>query len=123
MPAKQWVYLIGLLSILLGLTLWAFDIAGIVAACIYCRIERTIVILLGLIIIFPKISYISNYLSYVFGFFGASVASNQIFLLLNNKTFDLELFLAICALITIIAQVFFIYVTANKTSIDTQPNL
>lgn len=113
MFTKWIIYPIGILSILICLGMWSVELAGITEPCIYCQIERTIIGILGIVLLLPTISYINYYLGYVFGFFGASVASNQIFLMIRNHDFTIELLLATCALFIIIGQVVLISYTKH----------
>lgn len=109
MSHKQVAVLIGTVSILVSLLTWAMDLNHWVIECIYCRSERTMIGLLGLLILLPAYPYMTRYLSFVLGFFGASVASQQIILILKTGSlFPLELPLAIAAFLFIIGQVFFI---------------
>lgn len=111
---KQYAYLLGILSIVVSAFTWSLDLGGVIQPCIYCRIERMIIGILGIVILLPIIPYLSSYAGYVFGFFGASVASNQIFSLLYKQTYDMELLLAIGALFFIIAQVIFLAYQKNN---------
>lgn len=113
---KRMVYIFGILSILICLGTWSIDLFGWVNPCLYCRIERTIIGLLGLIILLPKFPF-NYYLSFVFGFFGASVTSQQLLLFLRNFSFTIEIALVMAALFIIIGQMLFIYyyfVTSKK---------
>lgn len=103
---KKFYFYIGLLSVAICIITWLFDVTGVVGACIYCRVERTVVGILGILLLLPLIPYITYYLSYFFGFFGAYVASQQIFILLANHTIDTEFATATISLLIIIAQVF-----------------
>lgn len=102
---EKLILIIGLFTILLSIVTWAADLTGWVGPCIYCRIERSIIGGLGIMMLLPEIPYFKRYFSLVIGFFGAQVAAEQIFLLLNQHSFDVELFLATCALSIIVAQV------------------
>lgn len=46
--------LLGLISIAIALATWAVDIGGLVYACPYCRTQRTMIGLLGLLMLLPR---------------------------------------------------------------------
>ena len=57
------------------------EFAGTVYICPYCRVQRTVILLLGVIMVLPfSKHWISSYLASVMGFMGAVVAVNQNFL-------------------------------------------
>ena len=57
------------------------EFARTVYACPYCRMERTVILLLGLIMALPfSRHWITQYLASVIGFMGAVVAVNQNFM-------------------------------------------
>ena len=57
------------------------ELAGAVYICPYCRVQRTVIILLGLIMMLPfSAHWISKYIGSVLGFMGAVVAVNQNFI-------------------------------------------
>ena len=57
------------------------ELAGAVYICPYCRVQRTVILLLGFIMILPFSGHwIAKYLSSVLGFMGAVVAVNQNFM-------------------------------------------
>ncbi len=57
------------------------EFAGTVYVCPYCRVQRTVILLLGLIMVVPFYRHwIMQYLASVIGFMGAVVAVNQNFM-------------------------------------------
>ena len=57
------------------------ELAGTVYICPYCRVQRTVILLLGLIMVLPFCHHwITRYLASVMGFMGAVVAVNQNFM-------------------------------------------
>ena len=108
------LYLFAVITILISLITWSMDIFSLVKPCIDCRVERTIIGLLGLILLLPRISQWIKLLAYVLGFFGANVASGQMFSVLIHYHITGELILASCALIIIIVQVFYIHSTGHS---------
>jgi disulfide bond formation protein DsbB len=73
--------LLGVVAILIGAGAWALELSGVVYVCPYCRVQRTVIIMLGLMMLMPDIRHwIYRYVAFVIGFFGAVVAANQNFL-------------------------------------------
>lgn len=74
---RRWV---GLAAILLAAATWAIDLTDLVYACPYCRVQRTAIGLLGLLLLLPDPSHwLARYLSAVFAVFGLSVGATQHF--------------------------------------------
>lgn len=56
------------------------DVFAIVSPCAYCRVQRTVIGLLGLILLLPYLrSFCLRYLGNVLAFFGAVIAAMQHF--------------------------------------------
>lgn len=73
--------IVGIIAILISIVAWTTDLTGMVYICPYCRAQRTVIGILGLILITPGASYwIAKYIGLVIGFFGATVAANQHFM-------------------------------------------
>lgn len=103
------VYL-GLLSLVLCLTTWALDLNQFVTQCIFCRNERTVIGILGIMLLLSAKSHLIRYPSLVFGFYGASTSAQHIMLIMNHGHFSSpQLPLTILALFIIIGQVYFIF--------------
>ena len=72
---------LGLIAIVIGAGAWGMEFAGTVYICPYCRVQRTVILLLGLIMVLPfSKHWISRYFASVLGFMGAVVAVNQNFM-------------------------------------------
>lgn len=72
---------LGFIAILIGTGAWAMEFAGTVYICPYCRVQRTVILLLGLIMVLPfSKHWITRYVASVMGFMGAVVAVNQNFM-------------------------------------------
>lgn len=72
---------LGLVAIVIGVGAWAMELAGTVYICPYCRVQRTVILLLGLILLLPTPRHWCwRYIASVLGFFGAVVAVNQNFM-------------------------------------------
>ena len=73
--------LLGPVAILIGRGAWMMEFAGAVYICPYCRVQRTVIMLLGLLMILPFAHFwISQYVAPVIGFMGAVVTVNQNFM-------------------------------------------
>ena len=72
---------LGLIAIIIGAGAWGMELAGAVYICPYCRVQRTVISLLGVIMVLPFCHHwITRYLASVMGFMGAVVAVNQNFM-------------------------------------------
>ncbi|MDO6838557.1 hypothetical protein Q4602_03680 [Paraglaciecola chathamensis] len=73
--------IVGLVAIVISLVAWTSDLSGMVYICPYCRAQRTVIGILGLMLISPSATHwIAKYIGLVIGFFGATVAANQHFM-------------------------------------------
>ncbi|GGZ67427.1 disulfide bond formation protein B [Paraglaciecola chathamensis] len=73
--------IVGLVAIVISLVAWTSDLSGMVYICPYCRAQRTVIGILGLMLILPAATHwIAKYIGLVIGFFGATVAANQHFM-------------------------------------------
>lgn len=71
---------VGLLAIVIAASTWTVDLAGLVYDCPYCRSQRTVIGLLGLLLMLPNPAHwLVRYLSAVLAVFGLSVAAAQHF--------------------------------------------
>ena len=72
---------LGIIAIVIGLGAWAMEFAGAVYICPYCRVQRSVIAILGLIMVLPIANHwILKYFASVIGFMGAVVAANQNFM-------------------------------------------
>ena len=75
---KFWL---GFFALVASVIAWTAEFTGIVYVCPYCQVQRTIIGLLGVVLMTPLSRIgISQFFSTVIGFFGAVVAANQQFL-------------------------------------------
>ena len=73
--------LLGIVAILIGGGAWMMEFADTVYICPYCRVQLTVIMLLGFMMILPFAHHcVSQYVSSVIGFLGAVVAVNQNFM-------------------------------------------
>ena len=72
---------LGVIGIVIGLGAWGVEFAGAVYVCPYCRIQRTVILLLGCVMLLPSPRHwMATYVASVVGFLGAVVAANQNFM-------------------------------------------
>ena len=72
---------LGLLAIIIGAGAWGMEFTGTVYICPYCRVQRTVILLLGIIMVLPIARHwLAQYIASVIGFLGAVVAVNQNFM-------------------------------------------
>jgi len=72
---------LGVIGIVIGLGAWGMEFAGAVYVCPYCRIQRTVILLLGCVMLLPSPRHwMATYVASVVGFLGAVVAVNQNFM-------------------------------------------
>ena len=72
---------LGTIAIAIGIGAWGMEFAGTVYLCPYCRVQRTAILLLGLIMVLPfSRHWVAQYIASIVGFMGAVVAVNQNFM-------------------------------------------
>jgi len=72
---------LGLIAMVIGAGAWAMEFAGTVYICPYCRVQRTVILVLGLVMVLPFSRHcIVRYVASIIGFLGAVVAVNQNFM-------------------------------------------
>jgi disulfide bond formation protein DsbB len=72
---------LGFIGIVIGAGAWAMEFAGTVYICPYCRLQRTVILLLGCVMLLPSPTHwLAKYIASVIGFLGAVVAVNQNFM-------------------------------------------
>lgn len=72
--------LVGLFAIAVCVAAWYVDLAGITYVCPFCRAQRTVIGLLGVLLLVPAYGHwLMRYVSLVLAFFGGVVAANQHF--------------------------------------------
>lgn len=112
--------LLGLIAIAISIATWALELTGMVYVCPYCRTQRTVIGLLGLLMVTPNPGFwISRYLGAVLGAFGLVVGSTQHFngwrkimkgeFVLSPKVYDDAFLLSGAAIFIITAQVLLLY--------------
>ncbi|MCK0069755.1 disulfide bond formation protein B [Kordiimonas laminariae] len=112
--------LIGFIAIAISIVAWWSDLSGAVYVCPYCRTQRTVIGLLGVLLIMPNPRHwILRYIGAVVGFLGAVVASMQHFngwkkisagtFEFNERIYIDSFLLSGCALFIITALVCLLY--------------
>ena len=73
--------MIAIAAIIISILAWASELSGLVYVCPYCRVQRTVIGILGLILIAPFAHHwIARFISLIVGVFGVVVAANQHFM-------------------------------------------
>jgi len=122
-------FALGVLAIIIGAGAWGMEFAGTVYICPYCRVQRTVILLLGVIMILPfTYHWVIKYLASVIGFLGAVVAVNQNFMgwvriSKGEFTFNEQLYidpflLSSGSLFIIIGQLWLILMAKGKSTAD-----
>ncbi|MEM9600929.1 MAG: hypothetical protein AAF926_07895 [Pseudomonadota bacterium] len=74
---RRWI---GVIAILICIWAWSVEILGWTYICPFCRVQRTVIGLLGVMMLFPIYGHwLARYFGATFGFFGAYVAARQHF--------------------------------------------
>ena len=73
------IRVLGIIAIIVSIGAWSLDWFEIVYKCPFCRVQRTVIGLLGAVMVTGSSHFIIKYISTVVGFFGAGVAMNQHF--------------------------------------------
>lgn len=76
---QQNIRILGVIAILVSLGAWAMDWLDVVYACPFCQVQRTVIGLLGVLMLLASSHFIVKYVATVIGFFGAGVAMMQHF--------------------------------------------
>lgn len=72
--------IVGGVAIAIAILTWTVDLMGFVYECPFCRSQRTVIGLLGVLLMLPNPAHwLVRYLSAVFAVFGLTVASTQHF--------------------------------------------
>lgn len=72
--------ILGIIAIIVGMGAWVMDWMDWVYVCPFCRAQRTVIAVLGLIMTLPQTKhFIIKYISCILGFYGLHVASAQHF--------------------------------------------
>lgn len=121
--------LLGLIAIAISIATWAMELSGLVYVCPYCRTQRTVIGLLGLLMLTPNPGFwISRYVGAVLGVFGLVVGSTQHFngwrkimkgeFVLSPKVYDDAFLLSGAAIFIITAQVLLLYAYRKAAEAD-----
>lgn len=96
---------LAIFSIIVSVFTWGLDIAGLVYACPYCQTQRTMMGLVGIIMLLPWKNLITDYFVLIFGVFGAYVAALQMFNNFYKSAWNEEfIYLSTCAFLILIGQ-------------------
>lgn len=103
----KWLRPFAWFCITASIVTWVLDLFNLVEACPYCQVQRTVIGFLGLLLLLRKQTPVTDVVSLVLGFFGAYVASRQVFNNFLKSAYDAEfIYLASAALVLIIVQTY-----------------
>lgn len=117
---------IGVVGVLVSLVAWTSDWTGVVYVCPYCRVQRTVIGILGLLLMLkPIYHWVTAYVGGVIAFLGLHVAAAQNFMgwkRINSGTYEMHdlwfidsFLLSGCALFIISAEIcILVMVVRNK---------
>ena len=90
----QRIHILGIIFVIVSLVAWSADWSGVVYVCPYCRVQRTVIGILGFLMVFRGLhNFITIFIASVLGFMGAHVAAAQNFmgwLKINKGTFKFK---------------------------------
>lgn len=116
--------LLGALAIAIAAVTWWMDIAGLVHECVYCRTQRTAIGIAGLLMVLPDPrAWWVRYPAAAVCFLGASVAVDQIFLVIRNlsagrESDPMNLILAAGALFVLVGQALLLFMPRRPPNAD-----
>jgi len=116
--------LMGALAIAIAAVTWWMDIAGLVHECVYCRTQRTAIGIAGLLMVLPDPrAWWVRYPAAAVCFLGASVAVDQIFLVIRNlsagrESDPMNLILAAGALFVLVGQALLLFMPRRPPTAD-----
>lgn len=120
--ARRNLRVLGLLAIFVSVVTWGIDLAGWVPKCPFCQVQRSAIGIVGILMMFPdpRVWWV-RFGGAAICFFGANVASAQLFLVFRNLTSGqpsnpVNLVLAAAALFILVGQALLLF--TNKP----QPN-
>jgi hypothetical protein len=112
--------LLGVLAILICVATWAIDLGGLVHKCVYCRSQRSVIGVVGVLMLLPDPrQWWVRWPVVALCFFGAHVGSAQIFLIVKSinagESFGkLNLFMATGALFTLSGQALILFLRGDQ---------
>ncbi|MGA2654799.1 MAG: disulfide bond formation protein B [Gammaproteobacteria bacterium] len=107
---------LGVIAILISAFTWGLELMHYVPPCPYCQVQRTIIGLLGILMVLPNIRYATLLLTIALGLFGTNVSSDQIFIMVREQQFlNSIMFLAASASFIIAGQMIILVTRAFKT--------
>lgn len=126
------IRLLGLIALGISILTWTLELTGMVYVCPYCRTQRTVIGLLGLIMLTPSPGHwIARYVGTVLGAFGVVVGATQHFngwrrimkgeFVLSPRVFDDAFLLSGAALFIMTAQILLIYAWRRNANAPVTP--
>ena len=77
----------GIIAILISGVTWALDLLSFVEACPFCRMQRSTIGLLGILMILPCLRWSTVFLTLLIGIMGTHVSAAQLFMHIKNGTY------------------------------------
>ncbi|PJE80882.1 hypothetical protein CI610_00130 [invertebrate metagenome] len=101
---------LGIIALMICGITWWIDLSGIVSTCPFCRTERTVIGLLGVVMCFPHCRYLTILIACGFAAMGIHTASAQLLLHIKNLSFTwLHTGMAVAALFMMCGQLLVLF--------------
>ncbi len=99
--------LIGWITLAIAVVTWGMDWFGVLEECIYCRVVRTCIGVIAILMLLPNCRYFTPILTLTFGSMGAYVAAEGMFINIQRATcFNTFTVLAAIGLVILVVQVY-----------------
>lgn len=106
---------LGFIAIFISAFTWGLDLANFVPPCPFCQAQRTMMGLLGILMVLPDYRYLSQFLTVLFGAFGIHVSCAQIFNNVASYAFtNMFILLASAALCVLVGQILMLLARAYQ---------
>jgi disulfide bond formation protein DsbB len=117
----KYFWALAIIGILIASFTWYLDLSGFVNPCAYCRVQRTMIGVVSIVMLLPIRSYLTailqRFLGVLFVFVGASISVAQMFLAIHDGTFPTyNSWLAMGALVFLFMQLFTIFIRTSSFS-------
>ena len=95
---SRYIFQLGCIAIAICVCTWLLDLFEVVQTCPFCRTERTVIGLLGVLMVLPHYRYVTIFFTILFASIGLVVASQHLFLMIKTWHFSWNTPLVIAAL-------------------------
>ena len=107
---------LGLIAIFISAFTWGLELGNFVATCPFCQVQRTMIGLLGILMVLPNYRYVTLFLAVVFTIFGTNISSEHIFNHVKvHAFFGIFMILATSALCIMVGQVLMLITRAIES--------